>query len=91
MIAAYRKSAAAKSIVDRALTDAERLGANKTDLAVFRDFYTLPGMTVRKVSEKHFMAPRTVYRCVDRLISGHIMPLMFGVEGIPFEPSGLRY
>jgi len=84
MVKKYEYDATARSILDEALASAHRIGSvTSEELAIFNESFISPKDGPRRISERHYMSPRTVFRIQARVFE-RLMPLIFGIDGIKF-------
>ncbi len=80
----YNSDGNIQRMFDDALAAAERHGADKDDLAIFRALYIDRNAGAKELSERYHMHHRNIYKRVDRVLSFVLMPIIFGIDGIEF-------
>ena len=81
----YEHDATARSILDEALAFAHRIGSvTSEELAIFNESFISPKDGPRRISERHYMSSRTVFRIQARVFE-RLLPIVFGIDGIKFQ------
>ncbi|EGO62590.1 hypothetical protein [Acetonema longum] len=84
----YEHDETARLIIDEAVRAAERLKFPQEEIDIFKELFMCRQMTRRMIAENHFMTVRTVWNKQKDFFT-RIMPLVFGIDGIPFEKGKL--